>query len=221
MTDVGRTSKGLRDASPAAQARRRPAGWWGWAFTCLLLLIAGMASVPGGAAPVDAVRAFYTGNTAVVVVAQLLGLGAAAAFVAYVRALRRSTDARPAGLVPSGWLVAVAATATAVPVLWLTAAAAGGRDALVHGLAVASDLTDVALFVAVAGFAAVIARAGAGRPVRAFAAGVALVALARAVLLLLSSSALQVVAPVLFVLLVAVTSTLALLGRPVLRAGTR
>jgi hypothetical protein len=91
----------------------------------------------------------------------------------------------------------------------------------VHGLALASDLTDVLLFVAVACFAAVIARAGAGRLLRWFSAGAALVALARAGLILVGSAGLQVLAPMVFVVLVAGTSTAVLLGRPVLRDDRR
>ena len=110
-----------------------------------------MASVPGGDDPTPMVRAFYTQHAGVVVAAQVLGLVAAATFVRFALTARRTAARRTMGALEiAGVGVAAAALLTAVPVLWLTAVADNGADGLVHALAVASDLTDVLLFAAIA-----------------------------------------------------------------------
>ncbi|MDX6325702.1 MAG: hypothetical protein QOK15_2056 [Nocardioidaceae bacterium] len=198
----------------------RAAGGWGWAFVVLLLVSAGMASVPGGADATSTVRDFYTRHTSVIVVAQLIGLVAAAAFVPFTFALRRGSADRRArpDVEAAGCAVAVAALLTAVPVLWLTAVAGTGSTGYVHALAVASDLTDVALFSAIALWAATLVRAATPAWFRALAGIVAVLTLLRALLIIARSSALEVVAPTSFVVLVAVVSTAALVRRPVVVA---
>lgn len=196
-----------------------PAGVWGWAFVVLLLLSAGMASVPGGGDATGTVRDFYTRHPGVVVLAQVVGLVAAAAFVPFALSLRRASGHRRWGaLEEAGLGVAAAAAVTAVPVLWLAMVADSGSGPLVHGLAVASDLTDVLLFAAIATWAAALLRAAETVWFRTLAGAVAVLALARAVLLLFRSGALEQVAPLAFVVVVAVLSTLVLLHRSPLRA---
>jgi hypothetical protein len=194
-------------STQSAGRRSRRSGWSGLIFVVLLLLSAGMASVPGGSDSVATVRAFYVDHAPVVVVAQLIGLAAAAVFAVHTRALagvlspRVSTRLRRAG-----FLVAASAGLTALPVLVLTAVVASAPDRATGGLAWASDLTDVVLFASVSLFAAVAARASGPSWVGALAATVALLTLARSVLLASGSTALGLVAPLAFIALVAVLS---------------
>jgi hypothetical protein len=193
----------------------RAAGWWGWAFVLLLLVSAGMASVPGGGDATSTVRDYYTAHTGVIVVAQLVGLAAALTFLPFTFSLRRGPGERtaPSDVEAAGSVVAGAAVLTAVPVLWLTAVADTGSDGLVHGLAVASDLADVALFTAIALWSWTLVRVSSTSWFRILAGVVAVISLARAVLLLARSSVLELVAPMGFVVLVLVLSTAVLLRR--------
>lgn len=197
-------------SSPGTRAGRRQSrhsGWTGLGFIVLLLLSAGMASVPTGSDSVATVRAFYVDHTPVVVVAQLIGLAAAAMFAVHIHALAGvlspsvSTRLRRAG-----FLVAAGAGLTALPVLALTAIVASAPDRVIAGFARASDLTDVVLFASISLFAAVAARASGPSWVGVLAGTVALVALARSVLLASGSTALVLVAPLAFISLVAVLS---------------
>ncbi len=196
---------------------RRATAVTGATFTVLLLVSAGMASVPGGSDPPGQVAAFYVAHTAVIVVAQLLGLLAAAVLVLFARALS-TTASGPRALRVRRWGYAVAAAAvlTALPVLALCAVAGHGSAGWVHALAVASDWTDVVLFAAIAGLGVSVAQATARVWVRGLAAVVAVLSAARAVLLALGASALEVTAPVGFVVLVMALSVTGL-GGPTLR----
>jgi hypothetical protein len=177
------------------------------AFIVLLLLSAGMASVPEGSDPVATVRSFYTDHGQVVLVAQLVGLAAAAAFAFHASALARVVPPVVSrSLRLAGFLVAAAAALTAVPVLVLTAVAGGASDRVVLGLADASDLTDVVLFATMAFFAAVTARAAGRSWLGGLAGIVAVLTAARAVLLAVGSGRLGLVAPLAFVALVLVVS---------------
>jgi hypothetical protein len=185
----------------------------------LLLVGAGMASVPGGGDSTGTVRDFYARHTGVVVVAQVVGLLAALAFVPFALGLRGAGVRRPSGPLDAAALaVATAAVLTVVPVLWLCAVADTGSDAMVHRLAVASDLVDVLLFTTIALWAAALLGHTTPPWVRGLAGVVGLLALARAVLLLAGSSVLELVSPMAFIGLVAVISTLVLLRRSPLRA---
>jgi hypothetical protein len=180
----------------------------------LLLLSAGMASVPDGDAPTGTVRNFYTQHAGVVVAAQVIGLLAAATFVPFALTSRRPAARRTMGALEiAGLGVAAAAVLTAVPVLWLAWVGGSAADGLVHGLAVASDLTDVLLFATIALWSTAVL--GAADPLwfKTLAGAVALLASARAVLLLAGSDRLELVAPLAFVVLVAVLSTLMLVRR--------
>jgi hypothetical protein len=162
----------------------------------LLLLGAGMASVPGGDDPTGTVRDFYARHSGVVVAAQVVGLLAAAAFVPFAVTLRRRGERRTAGVLENAGLgVAAAAVLTAVPVFWLTAVIDSGADGIVHGLAVASDLSDVLLFATIAVWAAALSNAAEPVWFKTLGGAVGVLALARALLLLLGSELLECLAP--------------------------
>jgi hypothetical protein len=198
--------------SSSATATSRPrssrrAGWSGLSFVVLLLVSAGMASVPGASDSVPTVRHFYDAHRTVVVVAQLIGLLAAAMFAVHAQALaRRMRPGEDGHVRATGRLVAATAALTAVPVLVLTASVAEWPDRVFAALAWASDLADVVLFAAVALFAAAVATASRRSWTGALAGSVSLLAAARSVLLACGSSTLEVVAPVAFIVLVTVVS---------------
>lgn len=188
---------------------------WGLTFVVLLLVSAGMASVPGGDDSVVKVRDFYLAHTGIIVTAQVIGLVAAAVFVPFVRSLGEawSTSARAPWVARLGYAVAAAAVVTVVPVLWLYAVAGDGSGALVHRLARASDLVDVVLFTAIAAFAVAVALVVPRAWLGLLSWVVAALALVRAVLLATGSEVLELVAPLAFVTLVLALS-LSALTRP-------
>ncbi|HET6626929.1 MAG TPA: hypothetical protein VFG63_11120 [Nocardioidaceae bacterium] len=195
----------------------RAAGGWGWAFTTLLLLSAGMASVPGGSDPDSTVREFYTANAGVIIAAQVISLLASATFVLFTLTLRPRGSERRTGLgrlEAAGLAVAAASVLTVVPPLWLTVVADSASSSGVHRLAVASDLVDVVLFVTIGAFGGVLAAAASATWFKGLSAFVAVLAVARAVESLLGSKLLELVAPLAFVALVVLVSTLVLLRRP-------
>lgn len=200
-----------------ASGASRVAGVWGWTFTLLLLISAGMASVPGGTDAVSEVRAFYTAHAGVVITAQAVSLAASAAFAMFALTLRQRASRLRRGLgrlEVAGLAVAVASVLTVVPPLWLTVVADSASSTAVHRLAVASDLVDVVLFLTIGAFAGVLAAAASAVWFRVLSALVAVLATARAVSLLLGSEWWELVAPLAFIALVVVTSTLLLLRRP-------
>ena len=200
-----------------ASGASRVAGVWGWTFTLLLLLSAGMTSVPGGSDADSAVRAFYTAHAGVVITAQVIGLAASAAFAMFALTVRKRDSAlteRLERLEVAGLAVAVASVLTVVPPLWLTVVADSASSTAVHRLAVASDLVDVVLFLTIGAFGGVLAAAASAAWFRVLSALVSVLATARAVSLLLGSEWLELVAPLAFIALVVVTSMLLLLRRP-------
>jgi hypothetical protein len=133
-----------------------------------------------------------------------MGLMAAAAFVLFAVGLQRQDRGRPL-LRYAGVAVAAASVVTAVPVLWLCMPASTVTPAMLTGLLVASDIADVVLFLAIAGFATAIAIAARGQWTKALALAVALLSIVRAVLLVTGSGLLEVAAPVAFLVLVLVS----------------
>jgi hypothetical protein len=194
----------------------RSVGWWGLAFVLLLLLSAGMADVPTAQSSTQSVRSFYTAHTGVVVAAQVLGLLAAAAFARFAAALA-PTWRRPAAVRRSGLAVALAAALTAGPVLVLAAVAGDALGGTLHAWTLVCDAGDVVLFAAVAAFGVAVATGAPSRVVAAVGWVLAAVAAARAVLLATGSGALGIVAPLLFVGLVAVLAVRGLV-RGIVRA---
>jgi len=201
-------------ASAAPRPSRHPTsarttGLVGFGFVVLLLVSAGMASVPTRSDSAEIVRGYYTEHTAIVVVAQLIGLGAAVAFGVFARGLDSATGRPGRKLWVAGTGVAVAAVFTAIPPLWLCAVAGQASNATLDTLVVASDVTDVALFVAIAAFASCVALTGATW-LRVLALVTALVSLVHAVLLIADASPLEAVAPLAFITLVLALSVVAL-----------
>jgi hypothetical protein len=195
---------------------QRAAGAWGLGFVILLLIGAGMASVPGADETTDAVRAFYEKHAGVVVVAQLVELVATVPLLMFVIGLARSTlVARVRPLLTAGVAMTSAAVLTVVPPLWLCVVASTGSAGLVDNLALLSDLVDVLLFLTIAWFAAAWARDRLGpRWLRWVAVATAGLCGLRAVEIALSGELLTVIAPVTFVLLVVALSLLLLRQAP-------
>jgi hypothetical protein len=194
----------------------RAAGGWGWAFTMLLLISAGMASVPGGSDADSTVREFYTAHAGVVITAQVISLVASATFVLFTLTLRPRGSERRTGLgrlEAAGLAVAAASVLTVVPPLWLCVVADSASSSGVHRLAVASDLVDVVLFLTIGAFGGVLAAGASATWFKGIAAFVAVLAVARAVESLLGSQLLELAAPLAFVALVVLVSTLVLLRR--------
>jgi hypothetical protein len=183
----------------------------------LLLLSAGMASVPGGSDADSTIRKFYTANAEVVIAAQVISLVASATFVLFTLTLRPRGSERRMGLgrlEAAGLAVAAASVLTVVPPLWLTVVADSASSGEVHRLAVASDLVDVVLFLTIGAFGGLLAATASATWFKALSAFVAVMAVARAVELLLGSNLLELAAPLAFVALVVLVSTLVLLRRP-------
>ena len=192
----------------------RVAGVWGYIFTILLLLSAGMASVPGGSDAESKVRDFYTAHTGVIIAAQVISLVASATFALFALTLRqRGSGKGLGGLEVAGSAVAGASVLTVIPPLWLRVVVDSASRTSVHRLAVASDLVDVLLFLTIGVFGSVLAAAASARWFEGLSAAVAVLAGARAVSSLLGSELLELVAPLAFVALIVVVSTLVLLGR--------
>jgi hypothetical protein len=203
--DLG--SPAREPAGPPARSRR-PATLTGFAFTALLLLSAGMASVPNAEDSVGSVRDFYLQHTGVVLVAQLVGLLAAAVFALFAWFVAATMDSRIAAPAVRRWGYGVAVTAaiTAVPVLWLCTVSDNGSTELLHRLTEASDWTDVLLFATIAGFSGSVVGATARRWLRGLAGVVGLLAVARAVLIALGTDTLELIAPLAFLVLVVTLS---------------
>ena len=68
----------------------RSTAYWGLAFVLLLLVSAGMVTVPGEQDGVAFTRDFYRDNRSVIVVSQAIGLVAAGTFAGFARGLQRS-----------------------------------------------------------------------------------------------------------------------------------
>ena len=186
----------------------RVAGASGLVFVLLLLLGAGMVSVPGADDTTSAVRSFYEAHTCVVVVAQVVELLATVPLVDFVLGLARSTlVARPRPLTVAGLAMAGAAVLTVVPPLWLSVVAPSGSADLVDALALLSDLVDVILFLTIAAFAGVCAGGWQGPAwLRWAALAVAVLCGSLAVEILFAGSILALVGPVSFLLLVTALS---------------
>jgi hypothetical protein len=180
----------------------------------LLLVGAGMASVPGGQDSVAEVRRFYGEHTGVVLLSQLVELLATLPLVLFVRALADSTlvRSRRDALLAGGALV-VASVLTLVPPLLLVVLHDRASDGQVHALAVISDLTDVLLFATITAFAACAWAGGGPGWFRWSALLVAVAAAARALEILFGGALLEVAAPVAFILLAVASSVLLMRGR--------
>lgn len=190
-TDVGRPGPG------------RATAYWAVAFVLLLLVSAGMVTVPGADHSVAFVRRFYEVNRTVIVIAQVIGLAAAVAFLPFARGLQRQAwVGRSPWVFAGGVAVTLAAVLAGVPPLLLCVVARTAGSGTISSLAAASDLVDVVLFLAITAFAVAVAVAVDTTGVQALAGVVALLSAVRAVLVLTGGGALELVAPVAFLVLV-------------------
>jgi hypothetical protein len=182
----------------------RAAGVSGLVFVVLLLIGAGMATVPGAEATTSAVRTFYEQHRGVVVVAQLVELVATVPLLVFTMGLARSTlVTAPRQVARAGIGIALAAVATAVPPLVLCVVAGSVSAASIDALALLSDMVDVLLFLTIAVFSGMCARHWLGAPWARWAAmGVTLVCALRAGEIVLRGSELELVSPSAFVLFV-------------------
>jgi hypothetical protein len=181
----------------------RATAYWGVAFVLLLLLSAGMVTVPGGDRGVAFVRDFYEANRIVIVLAQAIGLMAAAAFLPFARGLQRqSWVGRRPWVFVFGAAVSVAAVLAAVPPLLLCVVASTAGSGTLDALATASDRVDVVLFATISAFAVAVAVAVDTTWVRALSAIVALTTAVRGLFSLTGQEPLELVAPMAFIVLV-------------------
>ena len=192
----------------------RSTALWGVAFVLLLLLSAGMVTVPGRDHDVSFVRDFYETNRTVIIIAQVIGLAAAAAFLPFAARLQRQDwVGRAPWVFVCGAAVTASAVLAAVPPLVLTGVVGGAGSSTISSLATASDLVDVVLFTAITAFASSVAVAVDTPWMRGLAAIVALLTAARAVLLLTGSAVLELIAPLAFIALVLSLAILSLRSR--------
>jgi hypothetical protein len=125
----------------------RAAGAWGIAFVVLLLVGAAMVSLPTAAEDGDRIAAFYSAHAQVIVIQQVIGLFALAAFVAFALSLPPNRWLRSAL-----WFFVIAELATNVVPLLIVATNPAPESA--HALTLVEDIADSALFIAVAVFVA-------------------------------------------------------------------
>ena len=187
----------------------------GWlAFVVLLLIGAGMASVPGGEDPVPQVRRFYEQHTYVVGLSQVIEFIATLALVLFLLGLSTSRLVRARrDAVLTGGAMVLASLLTLVPPLLLVLLHDRGSAGEVRSLAVLSDLTDVLLFATIAGFAGACGWAGQGPAwLRWLALLVGLTAGVRAIEILFGGGLLELLAPLAFIVLVVAFSVLLLRG---------
>jgi hypothetical protein len=182
-------------------------------FVVLILIGAGMASVPGGEDSVAQVRHFYEEHTGVILVSLVVELIATVPLVFFILGLAASTlvGAKRDALLAGGAMV-IASLVTLVPPLVLVLVHDSAPAGQVHAWAVLSDLTDVLLFATITGFAA-CGWAGHGPTwFRWLALLVGLAAAVRAVEILFGGDLLEVLAPLGFIVLVVAFSVLLLRG---------
>ena len=169
---------------------------WGIAFVVILLVSAAMVSLPTAADDGEKIARFYSAHAQVIVLQQVAGVAALGAFIAFALSLRPNRWLRPAL-----WLFALAELATnIIPVVMVASNPSPGSA---HGWTVAEDIADSALFVSIAIFAAV---ATLTQPLwlRLVAYVVAAASLVRAIGSPMGFTALDTVAPLVFIAFVVV-----------------
>jgi hypothetical protein len=123
----------------------RTAGAWGIAFVVLLLVSAAMVSVPTAAETGDRIVAFYHAHGQLIVIQQIIGVVALAAFVAFGLSLPRNRWVRPA-------LWALVVTELVTNLVPLVILATNPSADTTHSLTFVEDLADAAFFVSIALF---------------------------------------------------------------------
>jgi Ca2+/Na+ antiporter len=196
--------------------RRRAAGWFGVAFVVLLLLQAGMADIPTSDASIERIQAFYADNGGIVLAAQAISVVASILFLVFVSSLARDvrSESGPGSrrVRVAGAMVAIASLATALPPI-LLALASSPSDATARGLTRAGDVTDAVLFLAIGMFSLALFRDAEPAWLKALAIAVAALSIARSVLGFADVTALDVIAPLAFLVLVVALSVTTLRGR--------
>jgi hypothetical protein len=196
-------------------------GWWGVAFVLGVFISAATVSLPASSSTPARIAAFYQQHATAVIVTQLVGLVAAAAFVMFLRtvlARERTGTTGQRRLWATGALVVFGQLLTAAPVLAL-ALLPSAEPVTWTRLTELSELADDVLFVAIAVFCAELAWSSSQWWLRIFAGAVAALALARGIDTALGAGILDALAPSAFLLLMLVISIRVLAGRPAL-AGT-
>ncbi len=176
----------------------RAAGGWGIVFVVLLLVSSAMVSVPTAAETGDRIVSFYRAHTSLIVVQQVVGMVALVAFIAFGLSLPANRWLRP-----SIWLfVAVELVTNLVP---LSIVALSPSAATAHSLTFLEDLADSALFISIALF---VSAATLAEPTWLRIAGyvAAAASVIRAIASPLGMTALDQIAPLIFVAFVLVFS---------------
>jgi hypothetical protein len=185
----------------------RRGGWWGVAFVLTLSVGAAMVSLPTATESGRQINAFYTAHPAVILVQQLLAIVALGFLVAFAVALGAR---RRRSLMIATVLLAITELATNIPPAILALTNLDPDSA--HALTVFEDIADMALSLSIGVFA-VVATMGQVAWVRAAGLLVAAISLVRVVVTPFSVRALDVVAPIAFLVLILILSVRVLLGR--------
>jgi hypothetical protein len=176
----------------------RAAGAWGIAFVVLLLVSAAMVSLPTAAETGDRIVAFYHAHGQLIVIQQIVGVVALAAFVALGLSLPRNRWVRPA-------LWAFVVTELVTNLVPLVIVVTDPSADTTHSLTFVEDLADAAFFVSIALFT-VAATLTEPLWLRVAAYVVAAGCAVRAVASPFGMTALDAIAPLAFVALVLVLS---------------
>jgi len=189
----------------AARSSRR-GGWWGVAFVVTLAVSAGMVSLPTSTQSGALIAGFYRAHAAVILVQQVLGVLSLVSFLAFARALGAG---RRRWLLVGTVLVGITEIATnVVPVvLALSNPAPDGA----YALTVVEDLADAALFASVAVFS-VAATIDQVAWVQVAGLLVAALSVIRAAASPFAVTALDVLAPLAFLVLILILSVRLLIG---------
>ena len=189
----------------AARSSRR-GGWWGVAFVVTLAVSAGMVSLPTSTQSGALIAGFYRAHAAVILVQQVLGVLSLVFFLAFARALGAG---RRRWLLVGTVLVAVTEIATNVlpAVLALSNPAPDGA----YALTVVEDLADAALFASIAVFS-IAATIDQVAWVQVAGLVVAALSVIRAAASPFAVTALDVLAPLAFLVLILILSVRLLIG---------
>jgi len=207
-------------AGVTALVRRRD-GWCGVAFVLGVFIAAATVSLPASSSPPANIASFYEQHATAVIVTQIIGLAAAAAFVMFLRTVLVGERTGATGrrmLWVTGGLVVLGELLTAAPVLALALLRSAEPQTWTR-LTELSELADDVLFIAIALFCAVLAWIASQLWLRIFAGAAAVLAVARGIDTSFGASILAVLAPLAFLLLMLVISIRVLAGRPALAGG--
>jgi hypothetical protein len=182
----------------------RAAGAWGIVFVVLLFASAAMVSLPTAAMSGDDIVAFYAAHATVIVIQQVVGVVALGAFIAFALSSPRNR-----WLLPTLWaFVFVELITNIIPLAIL---AAGSSPDTARTLTRVEDDADAVFSIAIAAF---VAAASLGQPIwlRIAAYVVAVANVLRGVGDPLGFTALDTIAPLLFIAFVLVFSVKLLVG---------